>query len=140
MADYVTVADCAERFGYSRQTVLRWIKDGLLPAARPPGASNHRAYRIREEDLAEFMAGGRLREASVLLAEWPSRSMDGSLKRLYHEGDRFRLRSFFPRGEGEPLRENITQGQYLKAEVARELYEAAPEQRRAFPPDARGGQ
>jgi hypothetical protein len=138
MAEYMSVAEFGARFNYSKKTVLGWIDSGLLPAARPPGARNV-AWRIREDDALDFMVTGRVNDTGVLLAEWRSRSMDGSLKRLYHEGDRFRLRSYFPCKAGEALREDVTQGQFLKAEVARDLYEAAPEQRRAFPPDPRGG-
>lgn len=45
---YLTVDAVAEIFGVDRETVMRWIRSGRLPAVVLPGG---RRYRIRREDL-----------------------------------------------------------------------------------------
>jgi excisionase family DNA binding protein len=43
----LTAAEAAERLGFSPETVLRWIRQGKLPAIRTPTGR----IRIREGDL-----------------------------------------------------------------------------------------
>jgi excisionase family DNA binding protein len=44
-------ADVAAELGVSKDTVLRWIRDGKLPAAR----LGYRTLRIRRQDLDAFL-------------------------------------------------------------------------------------
>ncbi len=44
MKDYLTLAETAEIFGKSKETLRRWDKEGILNAVREP-VSNYRVYR-----------------------------------------------------------------------------------------------
>lgn len=44
------VYEVAARYGVDRETVYRWIQQGLMPCLRMPGGD----YRFREADLVEF--------------------------------------------------------------------------------------
>ena len=46
-----TTDSAAERLGVSRMTVLRWLKSGELKGAK----LGHRTWRIREDEVVEFM-------------------------------------------------------------------------------------
>ena len=50
---WVTVAQVAERFQVSQETVRRWIRSGQLPVLELGGVKA--GYRIREDDLATFI-------------------------------------------------------------------------------------
>jgi excisionase family DNA binding protein len=53
MADeFLTVGEVAAALRVSPKTVLRWARDGQLPAARV----SERVTRVRESDLAMFIA------------------------------------------------------------------------------------
>jgi excisionase family DNA binding protein len=52
------VKEAAEELGVSRQTVGRWLRDGLLPSTR---GSDGRSRRIARADLLAFAARHRLR-------------------------------------------------------------------------------
>jgi predicted site-specific integrase-resolvase len=50
-----TIHDIAERYQVSRDTVLSWITDGLLPAIDvAPSKSKRRFYRVEDSGIAEF--------------------------------------------------------------------------------------
>jgi excisionase family DNA binding protein len=60
--------EAAERLGVSIYTVRRWIKDGKLRAFKPG-----KEYRVREADLAEFLAAREVRpKAPVRSSPEPS--------------------------------------------------------------------
>ncbi len=46
--NFLTVKDAADRLKVNPQTVRRWIRRGVLRAARVPGG---KGWRIREDDL-----------------------------------------------------------------------------------------
>jgi excisionase family DNA binding protein len=50
----LSLADAAERLGFTPQTVSRLVRDGHLPAKRVGGK-----LRIIEADLAEYLAGAK---------------------------------------------------------------------------------
>jgi excisionase family DNA binding protein len=59
---WLSAADAAERAGVSPRTVKRWIKAGLLPAARLPSPKEGRGHlRIRLGDIEALVARGALR-------------------------------------------------------------------------------
>lgn len=47
--------DVARRLGVSPRTVAGWIRDGILPAVK----MNNHSWRVREDDLEEFIEGQR---------------------------------------------------------------------------------
>ena len=51
---WLTVAEVAERFRLSLETVRKWIRSGELPALHLGGPKA--GYRIKESDLARFIA------------------------------------------------------------------------------------
>jgi excisionase family DNA binding protein len=130
---YLTVAEVGERLNYSRKTVNGWILSGMLPAARPPGSATNLAWRIREEDLDEFMVGGRFRVASVLLAHSADVDVVGGSWALYHEDGRFVLRRLSAPDEEELRHGHLQDWQYLKGEIARLFYRQADERLAPFP-------
>lgn len=48
----LTAREVADTFGVSPETVLRWTRDGKLPAIRLPGG----AIRYRPAELEEWLA------------------------------------------------------------------------------------
>lgn len=53
-ADYLTLAQAANRLGVDRHTLRRWIRDGALPSERRNGQHAIRAddvERIRREGI-----------------------------------------------------------------------------------------
>src|SRR5215213_8547194 len=52
VADYVKLPEVARRLGVSEKTARRMVKSGKLPAVFIGGA-----YRVSEEDLAEYLEG-----------------------------------------------------------------------------------
>jgi excisionase family DNA binding protein len=56
----MTVRDVARRYGVTRQTVTRWIREGRFPNAHLAGAGRG-AYRIPELDLINMQPGRRSR-------------------------------------------------------------------------------
>lgn len=48
----LTAREVADRLGVSRDTVLRWTRDGKLPGFRLPGG----ALRYREEAIEAWLA------------------------------------------------------------------------------------
>ena len=51
---WLTVAEVAERFRVTTETVRRWIRNGELPVLDLGGPKA--GYRIKESDLARFIA------------------------------------------------------------------------------------
>jgi len=49
----MTPQEVADRLKVSRDTVLRWLRSGKLPAAH----LGHKTYRITEDALEAFMRG-----------------------------------------------------------------------------------
>ena len=47
----LTARDVAERLGVSAETVLRWVRDGKLPAIKLPGG----AIRVREDEIEAWL-------------------------------------------------------------------------------------
>jgi excisionase family DNA binding protein len=52
-SDFLTVDDVAKRLKLNPQTVRRWIRRGLLPAAKLGG----KEWRVRMEDLERVTVG-----------------------------------------------------------------------------------
>ncbi len=52
-AQWLTVADVAERLRISQETVRRWIRTGALPVLDVGGPKA--GYRVREDDLEVFL-------------------------------------------------------------------------------------
>jgi excisionase family DNA binding protein len=59
LADFVTVAQCAEALHLSNRTVRRLIESGLLPAEQPNPRRGR--YRVRRTDLEAYAAKNRIR-------------------------------------------------------------------------------
>lgn len=59
--EWLTTKEVAEELQIHPETVRRWIRDGSLPAHRPPTG---RALRIRRSDLAAIVEQGRERPGS----------------------------------------------------------------------------
>ena len=53
------VNETAEIFGVTADTVRRWIRSGLLGACDLTHGSSRPIYRISDEDIDAFVAGGR---------------------------------------------------------------------------------
>ena len=51
MTNYVTPAEAATRLRVTPETIRRWIREGVLPAARTTGSRGRGRYRIAEADL-----------------------------------------------------------------------------------------
>lgn len=51
MTGLLTARDVADRLGFSTETILRWVRQGKLPAIRLPGG----AIRFREDDLERWL-------------------------------------------------------------------------------------
>ena len=51
IGELLTARVVAERLGYHTETVLRWVRDGEIPAIRLPNG----AVRIIEDDLDEWL-------------------------------------------------------------------------------------
>ena len=63
MADYVKLPEVARRLDVSEKTARRMVKSGKLPAVFVGGA-----YRVSEEDLAEYLEGARVAPSGKALA------------------------------------------------------------------------
>lgn len=51
--EILTTKQCAQAAGIDRRTVVEWIRKGVLPATRRPGARGH--YRITWADLWDVL-------------------------------------------------------------------------------------
>jgi excisionase family DNA binding protein len=56
MADYMTTEEIAKILNVSKETIRRYIRDGLLPAIRLRGL-----YRVKREDFEEFVKQSEVR-------------------------------------------------------------------------------
>jgi excisionase family DNA binding protein len=63
VADYVKLPEVARRLDVSEKTARRMVKSGKLPAVFVGGA-----YRVSEEDLAEYLEGARVAPSGKALA------------------------------------------------------------------------
>jgi excisionase family DNA binding protein len=67
LADYLKIPEVARRLDVSEPTVRRMVKSGKLPSVFIGGA-----YRISEEDLAEYIEGARVTPGKVPASSQPS--------------------------------------------------------------------
>ena len=77
MADYLKIPEVARRLDVSEPTVRRMVKGGKLPSVFIGGA-----YRVNEEDLAEYIERARVIPGK---AETPSSLESSLLSDLEHE-------------------------------------------------------
>lgn len=71
MADYLKIPEVARRLDVSEKTARRYVKAGTIPSVFVGGA-----YRVSEEDLAQYLQGARVEpevEAPKALASEPWR-------------------------------------------------------------------
>jgi excisionase family DNA binding protein len=66
LADYLKIPEVARRLDVSEPTVRRMVKGGKLPSVFIGGA-----YRISEEDLAEYIEGARVTPGKALASSQP---------------------------------------------------------------------
>lgn len=60
----MTVTEVAEYLRVSRASAYQWVADGIIPSYRVgppprPGQQDRRLVRVKTEDLAAFLEGGR---------------------------------------------------------------------------------
>lgn len=54
---FISVVDMAEALGVHKETVLRYIRQGIIKATRPKTAGNHGRWKIPREFALRFIAG-----------------------------------------------------------------------------------
>lgn len=49
---WLTTEEAAEEFGFHRETLRRWIREGIIPASRAPG---RRRWTVRRGDVRQAL-------------------------------------------------------------------------------------
>jgi excisionase family DNA binding protein len=75
LADYLKIPEVARRLDVSEPTVRRMVKGGKLPSVFIGGA-----YRISEEDLAEYIEDARVIPGKAVAPPSPQPTLNGALE------------------------------------------------------------
>lgn len=75
MSRAINIAECAQKYGVSDQTVERWLKRGYIQGIKLPGGH----WRFRPQDLAEF-------ESSCLENVFPAQTTNSTNIQEEHGG------------------------------------------------------
>jgi excisionase family DNA binding protein len=86
MADYLKLPEVARRLDVSEKTARRMVRSGKLPAVFIGGA-----YRVSEEDLAEYLKGAKVHPKKAIAPPSPQRSFNGLLEEERHTQDLERI-------------------------------------------------